>query len=86
MVIAGYGSAEVAHITNNPLPLREQKDGSVGLPCGNEVKVVDTDGKTLNHGEVGEILVRGRSVTTGYLGAAEENADLFLNGWLRTGD
>ena len=85
-VIAGYGSAEAAHITNNPLPPKKTKDGSVGLPSGNEVKIIDTEGNQLGSGEVGEVLVRGRSVTTGYLGSPIDNAELFIDGWLRTGD
>ncbi|MGW4247779.1 AMP-binding protein [Nocardia sp. NPDC004722] len=55
---------------------------------GLELRVVSTDsGLDLPDGRVGEILIRGASVTGGYLSADPAAvADRFLDGWLRTGD
>jgi fatty-acyl-CoA synthase len=36
--------------------------------------------------EVGEVEIRGASVTTGYYGRPDATADAFHEGWLRTGD
>ncbi|AYF78829.1 fatty acyl-AMP ligase [Nocardia yunnanensis] len=56
--------------------------------AGLELRVVSTDsGVELPDGRVGEILVRGASVTDGYLSADPAAvADRFVDGWLRTGD
>lgn len=37
-------------------------------------------------GVQGEILVRGPSVMSQYIGNDEETKEVFMNGWLRTGD
>ncbi|MGW6118504.1 AMP-binding protein [Nocardia sp. NPDC055165] len=56
--------------------------------AGLRLRVVDPDSRmTVPDGEVGEILIRGESVTGGYLTAdPEAAAELFSEGWLRTGD
>lgn len=56
--------------------------------AGLRLRVVDPDSRmTVPDGEVGEILIRGESVTDGYLTAEPEaTAELFSEGWLRTGD
>ncbi len=52
-----------------------------------EVRIVDSDGKTLPPGEPGEIIVRGYNVMKGYFDALEETAKAIdENGWLHTGD
>ncbi|MGN2639762.1 AMP-binding protein [Nocardia takedensis] len=62
---------------------------SVGRPvAGIEVRVVTDSGETLPDAAVGEILIRGASVTGGYLSADPERAAAAFtaDGWLRTGD
>ncbi|WP_026342960.1 AMP-binding protein [Nocardia sp. BMG111209] len=61
----------------------------VGYPvAGMRLRLVDTEsGCDVLDGSVGEILLRGDSVTGGYLTADPDVADrLFTGGWLRTGD
>ncbi|MQY17133.1 AMP-binding protein [Nocardia macrotermitis] len=61
----------------------------VGAPvAGMRLRVVDPDaGIALPDGEVGEIRIRGDAVTGGYLTAdPARTAELFADGWLRTGD
>ncbi|MFE7744360.1 AMP-binding protein [Nocardia sp. NPDC057455] len=61
----------------------------VGAPVQRlRLRVVGPDGRhDLPDGEVGEILIRGDSVTGGYLTADPSHvAELFADGWLRTGD
>jgi fatty-acyl-CoA synthase len=54
---------------------------------GLEIRVVDTDsGAALRDREVGELEIRGTSVTPGYYKRPDANAELFHDGWLRTGD
>ncbi len=44
------------------------------------------DGAPAAVGEAGEVAVRGPNVTRGYLNRPDENAELFSDGWFRTGD
>ena len=54
---------------------------------GLEIRVVDpATGNVLQDREVGELEIRGTSVTTGYYKRPDANAELFRDGWLRTGD
>ena len=60
---------------------------SVGFPrIGTEVRVVDEDDRVLPEGEAGEIIVRGPTVMSEYLGRPEATAETLRNGWLHTGD
>ncbi|MFO0592591.1 MAG: fatty acyl-AMP ligase [Polyangiaceae bacterium] len=52
---------------------------------GHEIRVLGPAGD-LGHRQVGEILLRGPSVTAGYFGNADATTDSFRDGWLRTGD
>ncbi|MBX3706692.1 MAG: acyl--CoA ligase [Pseudomonadales bacterium] len=51
-----------------------------------ELRVVDETGRTLPAGERGELLVRGTSLFQGYWNRPEVNAEVFVDGWFRTGD
>jgi fatty-acyl-CoA synthase len=60
----------------------------LGRPVlGLEVRVVDPGtGHERAEREVGELELRGTSVTPGYYRRPDANAELFHEGWLRTGD
>jgi fatty-acyl-CoA synthase len=60
----------------------------LGRPVlGLEIRVVDPiSGDELRDREVGELEIRGSSVTPGYYKRPDANAELFHHGWLRTGD
>jgi len=60
----------------------------LGRPVqGLEIRVVDPiGGHVLEEREVGELEIRGTSVTPGYYQRPDANAALFHDGWLRTGD
>lgn len=86
-VLEAYGMTEASHqIASNPLGAGPVVVGSVGLPTGTDVKVVDAGGATLPPGSTGEVLIRGPGVTPGYLNDEGANAESFVAGWLRTGD
>ncbi len=54
---------------------------------GLEMRICDHDtGAVLGEREVGELEIRGTSVTTGYYHRPEVNDELFDGEWLRTGD
>jgi long-chain acyl-CoA synthetase len=65
----------------------EEKPGSVGRALDNLiVSIVDENGDAAREGEVGELLVKGPSICSGYLNDDEETRRVFCGGWLRTGD
>ena len=74
-------------------PVAEGTEGSRGLAIlgrpveGLEIRVVDPlTGTERRDREVGELEIRGTSVTPGYYRRPDVNLDLFHDGWLRTGD
>jgi fatty-acyl-CoA synthase len=74
-------------------PVEPGTDGSrrlalLGRPVpGLEIRIVDPEtGVPLRDREVGELEIRGTSVTTGYYKRPDANADLFHDGWLCSGD
>ncbi len=60
----------------------------LGSPVpGLEMRICDpATGKILQDREVGELQIRGSSMTSGYYKQPQLTAELFLDGWLRTGD
>ncbi len=52
---------------------------------GHEIRIMGAGGP-LGDRRVGEIWLRGPSVTAGYFGNREATEESFLDGWLRTGD
>jgi len=60
---------------------------SVGTArTGINVRITGADGNEVAPGEVGEILVRGETVMSGYLNQPEATAEALSGGWLHTGD
>jgi acyl-CoA synthetase (AMP-forming)/AMP-acid ligase II len=86
-VVEAYGMTEAAHqMACNPLPPLIRKPGTVGLPAGPEIAIMDEAGTLLPPGTTGEIVIRGENVTAGYESNPKANAEAFTNGWFRTGD
>src|SRR5262249_28003000 len=69
-VIEWYGMTETASapIGINPLPPRQRKSGSVGIPVALDVAIMGERGALLPGGQTGQVVVRGASVTAGYDG------------------
>jgi acyl-CoA synthetase (AMP-forming)/AMP-acid ligase II len=86
-MLEAYGMTEASHqMTSNPLPPAARVPGSVGVPTGTEVGVIDADGTLLPDGSPGEVVIRGPGVTDGYANNPAANAEAFTRGWFRTGD
>ena len=86
-VIEAYGMTEASHqMTCNPLPPRSTKAGSVGIPTGIEVAILDRAGNELPRGTRGEVSIKGPSVVDGYENNPAANEAAFTKGWFRTGD
>ena len=73
-------------IACNPLPPRQRKAGSVGVPVGLDVAIMDEGGALLPGGKTGQIVVRGASVMSGYDGDPTANQAAFAGDWFKTGD
>jgi len=88
-VVEGYGLSEASPIiTCNPLD-KEPKDNSAGPAFpGTTIEIRDLDDphKIMPLGERGEICARGPQVMKGYWNRPDANADVFVDGALRTGD
>jgi oxalate---CoA ligase len=86
-LIESYGMTEASHqMASNPLPPGERRPGSVGLPTGTEMAILDEGWSELPPGASGEVAVRGPTVIEAYLDSPEANATSFRGGWFRTGD
>jgi len=87
-VISAYGMTETSHqVSSNPLPVDGvNRMSSVGLATGVEIRIVDENRQDVASGNLGEIWVRGATVTAGYLNNPEANSPSFVDGWFRSGD
>ncbi|MEX2494245.1 MAG: AMP-binding protein [Nitrospirales bacterium] len=86
-VIEAYGMTEAAHqMASNPLPPGVRKPRSVGLPAGPEIQIVSEVGDPLPIKQIGEVVIRGPNVMTGYSHNPLANEEAFTKGWFRTGD
>ncbi len=83
-VLTGYGLTEAGGVTRDAANAR--KPGSVGRSSGLDVAIMDPFGNLIGDGRAGEIVVRGASVTSGYVDDPEANQSAFRDGWFHTGD
>ncbi|SAK59517.1 AMP-dependent synthetase and ligase [Caballeronia temeraria] len=88
-----YGLTEALVVTANP-PANHGAAGrasglsmSVGTAlCATVLRIVDEQGREVPRMSVGEIVLRGPSVTRGYWNKPEETAHAIRDAWLYTGD
>jgi len=88
-VLEAYGMTEASHqMSSNPLPPNDRKPGSVGKSTGVEINIMsmENSGVMLSNDEIGEVVIKGENVTSGYHNNEDANKDAFVNGWFRTGD
>ena len=87
-LVQGYGLSETGFLT----ALRDDEHveprlTSCGRPApGIELQVADGSGAEVKAGEPGELIARGANVMRGYWNNSEETAQVFRDGWFRTGD
>lgn len=88
-VLEAYAMTEACHqMTSNDLPPDVRKPGTVGIGHGVEVVILDDNDNVLPPHTEGEISIRGKNVTPGYLNNEKANAESFTKvfHYFRTGD
>ncbi|MEJ2092862.1 MAG: long-chain fatty acid--CoA ligase [Syntrophobacterales bacterium] len=88
-IMEGYGLTEAGPVTHLNPYYQERPPGSIGLPFPStqaKIKDADTGSHDLPPEEVGELVVRGPQVMSGYWRRPDESALVLRDGWLFTGD
>ena len=86
-MIETLGLTETAGtVSSNPLPPASRKPGSVGLPYGNEIIIVDEHGKECPPQQVGELTIRGSNLLDYYYKNPQATESSMRDGWFLTGD
>ena len=86
----GFGMSETC--SNFGMPVHDPevlltKAGSCGLPyISVQARIVDEEGQDVATNEVGELWLRGPSITPGYWNQPQLTAAAFADGWFKTGD
>jgi benzoate-CoA ligase family protein len=85
-ILDAWGSTETLQmvISNRPGEVRPGSSGKI-IP-GYEAKIVDEDGRPVASNEIGNLLVKGDSLCTGYWNQQERTKEAFAGHWFRTGD
>ena len=87
-VIEGYGLTETSPV----ISVNRMRDGSIPGSVGPilpniDVIIVDDSGNKVAPEQVGEILVKGKTIMSGYWNRPEETREIIQSdGWLKTGD
>ena len=86
-VVQVYGATETGP-TAVVLDYREaDRVGSCGRPATHcELRIVDATGSDLGPGQTGELWLKGPNLFTHYWNRPDETAQVFEEGWFRTGD
>lgn len=89
VVIEGYGLTESSGVVSCNPYAGLNKLGSIGQPIpGTDVKLLDKEDptKAAPDGEPGELVFSGPQVMLGYWNRPDADAEVFIDGYLRTGD
>ncbi|MGH4138829.1 AMP-binding protein [Clostridium sp.] len=83
-----YGQTEAtARLSYLPPHLISKKMNSIGKGIsGTELMVLNSEGKQVKPGEIGEVVARGGNIMKGYLNDKEETDKVIKQGYLYTGD
>jgi long-chain acyl-CoA synthetase len=90
-IYEGYGLSETSPVATFNQQAIGRKPGTVGTPIwGVEVEIakaeVDDRIELMELGELGEVVIRGHNIFTGYLNQPEATAAAIVDGWFRSGD
>src|SRR5260370_1350341 len=78
-MLEAYGMTEASHqMASNPLPPEQRIAGSVGVATGTEIGIADQDGTMLPQGSLGQGVIRGPGVMSGYVNNPAATAEAFF--------
>ena len=91
LIHEGYGLTETSPVASFNHVGKEPRPGTIGQPIwGVEVEIARAEVhdaiELLPRGELGELVVRGHLLFSGYLNRPEATAEAVVDGWFRTGD
>ncbi|XP_034832839.1 uncharacterized protein [Maniola hyperantus] len=82
----GYGMTEASPLVTIT-PNNSKNYSAVGVALPNcELRIVDSNMNIMGPNELGELLIKGPNVMKGYKNNPKANADVFVDGWMRSGD
>ncbi len=90
-IYEGYGLSETSPVATFNHSYIGRKPGTVGTPIwGVDVEIARADLEDrielVPTGEIGEVVIRGHNLFTGYLNQPEATAAAMVDGWFRSGD
>ena len=90
-IYEGYGLSETSPVATFNQELVGRKPGTVGTPIwGVDVEIakaeVEDRIELVGTGEIGEVVIRGHNVFTGYLNNDGATSAAIVDGWFRSGD
>ncbi len=90
-IYEGYGLSETSPVATFNQPSVGRKPGTVGTPiwgCDVEIAKAEVDDRIefVPAGEIGEVVIRGHNIFTGYLNNPEATKAAVVDGWFRSGD
>lgn len=85
-ILDGIGTTEALHIFISNRPGRARPGSSGEIVPGYEARIVDESGREVSSREVGDLLIKGDSICSGYWNQHEKTRDTIEGHWIRTGD
>ena len=87
IILEGYGLSETSPVATFNRPDLERKPGTVGPAVeGVRVRCVDTEDNDVPVGEIGEIVIAGDAVMSGYWNRPDATQEAIRDGWFHSGD
>jgi benzoate-CoA ligase family protein len=85
-ILDGIGSTEILHIfiSNRAGQVKPGSSGKIVL--GYEALITDESGHAVKQGDIGNLLIRGDSITAYYWNKHEKTRDVISGHWIHTGD
>jgi benzoate-CoA ligase family protein len=85
-ILDAWGSTETLQMVISNRPGEIQPGSSGKVIAGYEAKIVNETGDPVEQGEIGQLLIRGDSICSGYWNQPEKTKATFDDMWFHTGD